>query len=448
MVNPVRVFPLFKSITCILLLGWGGASWGLNLMEAHDLALQRDPSFQSATKDYEAGLQYAPIGRSALLPKVIANYSNQTNHTTITNTNGASSPPLNYGSNYGALQVTQPFFNVEALARYRQGKAQTEFAQSKYQYLRFDLSYRVLQAYTDVLLAADQVQFQEAELALYQEQAKLSEKQYKKGELAITDVLQAQSSALVQQAKLLESQDELENMRRKLEGMIGQKVPIQQLARVHPRFQVIQAEAKSFEQWEELALNSNIELVAMKNQIDVAYQEYKKNAAGHFPVVNLVAAGVNQASNTPTSPTQGARQTYVGVQVNIPIYTGGETQSRSAQAYASYQKALADYEVARERIVTDLRKQYDVVRTSQQRILALTEAEVSVTRLLDSMRKGVKGGERIRLDVLAADKSLRSTKKDLAQAKYQYLISYLKLTQMGGVFEDADFQKIATYFIK
>jgi protease secretion system outer membrane protein len=446
--NKVQVTPSLKLLVCALLLGVGEASWGLGLMEAHDLAFQRDPSFQSATKDYEAGLQYAPIGRSAMLPKVNANYSNQANHTTITSTNGSSNPAQNYGSYYAAVQVTQPVFNVEAFARYQQGKAQAEFAQSKYQYLRFDLSYRLLQAYTDVLLAADQVQFQEAELAVYQEQAKLSEKQYKKGELTITDMLQAKSGALLQQAKLIESQDDLENMKRKLEGMIGQKVSVQQLARVHQRFQVIQTEAKSFESWEESALNGNIELLAMKNQIDVAYQEYKKNIAGHLPVVNLVAAGVNQVSNTPTSPTQGAKQTYVGVQVNIPIYSGGETQSRSSQAYASYQKALADYEVARERIVTDLRKQYDVLRSSQQKILALTEAEASVTRLVDSMRKGVKGGERIRLDVLAADKTLRSTRKDLAQAKYQYLIGYLKLTQMGGTFELADFQKIATYFIK
>ena len=64
------------------------------------------------------------------------------------------------------------------------------------------------------------------------------------------------------------------------------------------------------------------------------------------------------------------------------------------------------------------------------------------------MRKSVRGGERIKLDIFVADKSLRSTQKDLAQAKYQYLISYLKLQQMGGIFEYADFQKIATYFIK
>lgn len=448
MMNTVQVPAPLKPFLCVLLLSWCGVSWGLGLMEAHDLALQRDPSFRSATKDYEAGLQYGPIGRSAVLPKVTANYSNQANHTTNTFNNAASQGPFNYGSNYSAIQLNQPFFNLEALARLRQGNAQAEFAQSKYQYLRYDLSYRVLQSYTDLLLAIDHLHFQESELAVYKEQVKLSERQYQKGELTITDVLQAKSGLLLNQAKVIEAKDEVENMKRKLEGLVGQPVNLHSLAKLHQRFEVIQNDSKNFEQWEQLALNNNIELIAMKNQIDVAYQEYKKNLAGHFPVVNLVAAGVNQVSNTPTSVNQGSKQTYVGVQVNVPIFSGGETQSRSNQAYASYQKALADYDVAKERILTELRKQYDLTRSGQHKIHALMDAEASVTRLVDSMRKSVRGGERIKLDIFVADKSLRSTKKDLAQAKYQYLISYLKLQQMGGIFEYADFQKIATYFIK
>jgi protease secretion system outer membrane protein len=436
------------ALTICLMLASGARA--LDLMEAHDLALQRDPSFQSATKDYEAGLQNAPLGRSAMLPKVSANYSNQTNNTTVSSTT-ANTQPIHYGqygSNYSALQVTQPFFNLEALARLRQGNAQAQFAQSKYQYLKFDLSYRVLQSYTDLLFAMDHLQFQEAEQAVYDEQAKLSEKQYQKGELTVTDLLQAKSGALLVKTKVLEAKDDVENLKRKLEGIVGQKIDLAKLAKVHKRFVMIQADTKTFDQWEELTLTNNIELAAMKNQIDVAYQEYKKNVAGHFPVVNFVAAGISQASNTTNTINQASKQSYLGVQVNIPLYSGGETQSRSAQAYASYQKALADYEVARERVITELRKQYDLIQTGPQKIQALTEAEASVVRLVDSMRKSVKGGERINLDILVSEKTLRSTKKDLSQAKYQYLIAYLKLYQMGGLFDDADFKKIATYFVK
>jgi protease secretion system outer membrane protein len=134
--------------------------------------------------------------------------------------------------------------------------------------------------------------------------------------------------------------------------------------------------------------------------------------------------------------------------VSLPIYSGGETVSRSAQAYANYEKAKVDYSVARDRVIADLRKQYDLVRSGVVKIRALTAAKEYSTMLVDAMNKGVSRGEKINLDVLVAQKSLFLTSRDLAQSQYNYLTAYLRLHQLGGILEMDDFLKVTQYFSK
>jgi protease secretion system outer membrane protein len=180
--------------------------------------------------------------------------------------------------------------------------------------------------------------------------------------------------------------------------------------------------------------------------MEIAKQEYQRNHGGHYPVVNLVGGYSTQTSNTATTINQTFNQNYVGVQVNLPIYSGGEVKARSDQSYANYEKAQADYDVTRDKVITELRRQYDQVASGKQKIQALTAAQESATQLVKAMRKSLLAGERIRVDVLLAEKGLFNTRRDLAQTKYNYLIAYLKLCQLGGTLEVEDFQKVATYF--
>ena len=445
----------FKKTRLLLAFSFAFANsaQALTVLEAYEWALVRDPTFQSATKDYEAGLENDPIGRANLLPKLFANYSKAANRSNITGQqqiNGVAVGPYQYNANYpsdsAALQVTQPVFNLDAVARFKQGKAQAEFSRSKYRYLTLDLSFRVLQAYTDLLYAIDHERFQEAEYKAFDEQAKLNKRSFEKGEAAYVDFLQSESIALTAKAKVVEAGDGIENAKRILEGIIGQPVNLGQIAKLRSSFPFVPIEPASFESWKEKALENNVELMAMKDQIEIANQEYKKNVAAHYPVVNLVAAATTATSSTTVTINQKANTTYAGVQINLPIYGGGEIQARSSQAYANYQKAQADYDVAKERIITELRKQYDLMQSGKLKIQALTAAQATAVKLVEAMRRSVKGGERVNLDVLTADKTLFNTNQDLAQAKYQYLIAYLKLYQSSGIFDLADLQKISGYF--
>jgi protease secretion system outer membrane protein len=425
----------------------------IDLLRSYEMALASDPTYQSITQEYLAGLENVRIGRAAILPKVAGNYNNAVNRATQWGQQFPGGPNIsynwNYPSDFAALQLTQPLFNLDALARFKQGAAQTDLSQSKFMSGSQDLLIRVAQAYMDVLFSMDQLRFQEVERDAFLEQSKAAQRLFERGEGAQTNVLEAKAAYQFAESKVVDGENALEITRRKLDAIVGGKFEhTQTIARLKKQFEFLTMVTNDFTSWKERALASNPELKSMQNQIAIALQEYQKLNAGHYPVLNLVAALTTQSSNTVSSINQTTNQNYLGLQLSLPIFSGGETISRSAQAYANYQKAKADYDVARDRILTEMRQQFDLVRSGPIKIRALQSAKDYSSTLVDSMRKGVISGEKINLDVLVAQKSLLMSSRDLAQSQYLYLIAYLRLNQLGGGLEVDDFKKVAAYFIK
>jgi len=426
-------------------------AFALDLMQSYELALKNDPVYRSASKDYEAGMENNGIGRSAVMPKIAAQYNQNANRATQWGAQYTGGPNTStnwsYPSNYSYVQLTQPIFSLEAFARWRQGVAQADFSQSKYIFNTQDLLIRVLQAYTDLLFSQDQMQFQTAERDAFLEQWNVAKKLNKGGEASMTDMLEAEAAYQVSEAKVVDAKDAVENARRKFNSIVGESVEdASKVSKLSGNFRYLNLASLKFDDWKEKALANNAELKAAENNMEIAKQEYRKNHAGHYPVVNLIGALTTQQSNTVTSINNTTNQSYLGVQVNLPLFSGGETNARSSQALANYEKAQADYDVTKDKVITELRKQYDLVVSGKQKVQALSSAQESATQLVKAMRKSVMAGERINVDVLLAEKGLFNTRRDLAQTKYNYLIAYLKLNQLGGSLEVDDFEKVAIYF--
>ena len=427
------------------------AAHALDLMQAYDLALSNDPAFRSATKEYEAGLANLTIGRSGLMPQVSANYYGATNKSTITQPPYSGAPTftsnLNYQSNNSGVQLTQALFSLQAYASYLQGSAQADSAKSKFVYQSQDLLIRVLQAYTDLLNARDQLTFYTAQRDAYQEQLKVNESRFKAGEGTKTDILETHASFSMAEAQVIETRDLVENNKRKLEGVIGVSLPsAQSLKPLGKGFRMAGLQPNQFEAWQDSALSLNAEILTGKNNEEAARQEYRKNVGNNLPTVSAVANWNQQNSFYISTINQNASTSTVGVQASWPIFNGGQSLGQVTQSYALYEKAKADLDVIRTRVLTELRKQYDTVMSSQQRVAALQRAVDSATELTKAMRKSILAGERINMDALLADKGLATAQRDLFQAKYNYTLALLRLKQQAGTLSIEDLEKVASYF--
>jgi protease secretion system outer membrane protein len=446
---------MFQLLRCLLLawflLIYSNIANALNLIQAYEAALSNDPEFRIALKENEAGQASRVVGRAAVLPQVSASIYQASTDSKIAGPAYLNGPNVitnrAYPANNTVVQLTQPLINLEALARYRLGHAQADLSDARFMYRSQDLLVRVLQAYTDVLYAQDQLTFTVAERDAKKEQLTVNKRMLEKGEGTITDKLETQASYEMSEAQVIEAQDNVELAKRKLEVLIGN--PISSLSAVRKlsnQFRVIPLVPSAFELWKETALASNPEIRAQSHNIEVNRQDYQRNRAGHYPVLSGIASWNQAKSYTVSTIYQDTNTSSVGVQLTIPIFSGGEVTGRTSQARANFEKSQAEFDAVTNKVITELRKQYDLVISSQKKVMALTRAVESASELVKAMRKSIQAGQRINLDALIADRGLANAQRDLSQARYAYLLATLRLKQQAGTLTVEDLEQVATNF--
>lgn len=443
-------FPTRRLAACALaaaLACHGAPVFALGLVQAYESALQNDPDYRAAIHESEAGQQYKVLGRANLLPGISMSYAKSRNRADITAPNflgQIGTTHTDYPSSSGTVSLRQPLFNLDGIARYQQGIAQSSQSEARFVARRQDLILRLVGAYADAKFAEDQLALALAQRDSYAEQKKLNARMFEKGEGTRTDVLETQAKFDLAEAQVLEARDSLIAARDALSAIVG--VEVSRLDSLSDDFRVQPVQPASFDEWKTLALEHNAEIAVQRHAVEAAKQEINRSRAGHAPRVDLVASYNRSESETLSTRNQDATVRSIGVQLNIPFYAGGSVVAATSQAVAMHEKARADLDAKTTRVLVELRKQFGLVLSSAARIGAMENAVRSARELVQATRQSVKGGERINLDVLHARQQLYAAQRDLAQARYNYLTSYLKLRFAAGTLTAGDLHTVAGYF--
>jgi protease secretion system outer membrane protein len=441
---------LARALAGALLIGAGlhaAPASALGLVQAYEAALANDPLFRQAIQDAAAGRENRIIGRASLLPNVSASYSANKNFADLVQTNSLGqkipSEP-EYISRIANIQLRQPLFSLDALARYKQGKAQSDYSEEVLRLRGHELITRVVSTYCDALFAREQVRLSKVQRDMYAEQRAVNDRLFTKGEGTRTDMLETQARLDLAEAQLLEAQDNEQAALATLAGVVGQ--PVESLDELGQAFRIAPLAEGGFEQWRKLAFDNNPDLISQTAAIESARQEVNKSKAGHYPRVDMVASFSKNTAETLNTYNQESRNRAIGIQVSVPLYAGGQISAISRQAVAGLEKARAEYQVKTDKITVELRKQYAAVTSSTARIQALDKAVSSAKLLVTATEQSIKGGVRINLDLLNAQQQLYTSQRDLAQARYNYLLANLRLRGAAGILSDQDVREIAAYF--
>ena len=212
------------------------------------------------------------------------------------------------------------------------------------------------------------------------------------------------------------------------------------LAPLGTGLQLVTPQPAALEKWVEDSRSSNPQVRVADSNLVLARQEVTRNRAGHLPTVDAFAStGVNRAGvGTLGGPGTNIDISSIGVQMAVPIYQGGIVNSRVREAAANEDRAVRDLDGARRNAELATRQAYVGVTSGIAQVKALEAALVSSQSALDSSRLGREVGVRTQVDVLNAQQQLFSARRDLAQAKYNYIMSTLKLKAAVGRLSEAD----------
>ncbi len=423
------------------------------LMDAFMAARQFDPQYRAAWQTREAGLQEERIARAQLLPQAALTYGYNRNwlNQNVENPNTGQTQENsnnNYPSYVGRIEVRQPVVNFQGWAGLRQGQALSRAAEVEFDGRHQELMLRLYETYSGALLARDQLSIARAQADALNEQMRSNDLMFKAGEGTRTDMIETRSRFDVARAQVIAAEDQLGAAVRALVAITGpgQLTSIDQLDQLVPKFSPSPAQLESVEKWVQLARGSNAQVAAGRFNVQAADASVDRSRAGHYPTVNLVASHQRDEADSVSTINQRNRNNMIGVQVSVPIFSGGSVSAQTSQAVANYERAQAELDATSSQVEVELRRQYALVQSNAAKIQALESAVESATLLVEATQKSVAGGMRVNLDVLNAEERLFTARRDLAQARYEYLDAYMQLRFYAGVLTVDDLETVARYF--
>ena len=172
--------------------------------------------------------------------------------------------------------------------------------------------------------------------------------------------------------------------------------------------------------------------------LEVAHLETEKAKAANGPTVdaNGTLGVVNNRGDVQIPGT--TRQAQVGIELNIPLYTGGYNDNRIKETLKLEEKSRNDLDYARRSISEATKRAFFGVQSLRAQVKAYEAAEASTKLALEATQLGYKLGVRVNLDVLNAQTQLFSTQRDLAKARYDVVLNSLKLRQASGQLRPED----------
>jgi outer membrane protein len=402
-----------------------------NLSEVYRDALAYDAQYASAKAAYQAAEEKIPQARAGLLPNVNATAN-------LTHTEAQTTFPSNFTFNSlgWGINATQPIFRKQNWVVADEAQAQVKAAQTQLQIALQDLLLRTANAYFGVLQAQDNVDFVRTHKAAISEQLASAKRSFEVGTATITDTNEAQARFDLDSAQEIAALNALEVSKRalfKVTGMNYAKLsPLASVAVLKP------PEPGNLENWMGLAEQGNLAIVTQRYLKTVADNEVERNHAGHYPTLDLVASYNDSGNQSFGFLLIDVKSTAIGLQLGIPIYQGGLVSSGVRQAIANQEKARQDLADAQREASLQTSQAYLNVVNGAAQVKALEQALVSSQTSLDSTRLGMEVGVRTNIDVLNAQQQLYSTKKDLAAARYNFLLDTLSLKAAAGSLSDQD----------
>lgn len=429
-------------LTFALVISFAPVAGANELLAVYEHALSQDMQFQAARHARDAALEARPQARAALLPQINGSYGYQDQAEKGTEGfGGGPEQDVDRDATLKALTVTldQTLFDWAAFKRYDQAGDQVALAQAQYRSAEQALVLRTAETYFGLLSAADNLRFAKAEKGAFERQLDLGRQRFEVGLAAITETQEAQARYDLSVAQEITAEQQLASAREAVREITA--AADARLAPLQDEIPLRVPEPATVEPWLATARENNLDLVAASLQAEIAGKGVSVAQAGYLPTVGAQAEYQD-------SEAEGARFTgdleteTLGVQVRVPIFAGLATRSRVTQARATQEQVAAQREGTQRAVERRTRDAWLGVQSGASRVKALKQAVLSSATALEASETGLEVGTRTTVDVLNAQSALYSAQRDYARARYDYLLSVLRLKAAAGTLLAKDLAEI------
>ncbi|MFC1234673.1 outer membrane channel protein TolC [Vibrio sp. F74] len=404
-----------------------------DLAEIYNLAKDNDPTLRRSAAQRDAAFEAITSSRATLLPQInlTASYD-----ITRSDYDSAENNTLAAGINF-----SQELYQRSSWITLDTAEKSARQADAAYAAQQQNLILRVSTAYFEVLRAQDSLEFVRAEKAAVARQLEQTKQRFEVGLSAITDVHDAQAEYDTVLANEVVSENDLVNSYEALREITG---------REHTDLKVLDTKTFSTSETQESALQlmelaqtKNLTLLTARISQDIARDSISLASSGHLPSLTL-DGGYGYTDKGESNSDYDANTFNVGLNLSVPLYTGGDITSQVKQAEFNYVAASEDLEATYRSIVTTVRSSSNNINATIGTIRAYEQSVVSAKSALEATEAGFDVGTRTIVDVLDSTRRLYDANRNLSDARYNYIISVLNLRDATGTLSEQEILDINT----
>ena len=408
----------------------------MDFLQAYEQAQKDDPRILAAEFQYQATRETLPQARAALLPNVSLDVFTGKHNTETTVQATSITRADRYDREGFTLSLSQSLYNHAYWLQVLQADIYVAIGEANVNAARQELIVRTAQAYYNVLAAQDNLKFATAEKESIGKQLEQNQQRLNVGLIAITDVKESQAQYDLSVAQWITAENALANTRESLRSLIG--MAVDDLLPLANDMVLATPQPENIDEWVKTALQNNLSLKAAQLSLEVAQKQVGIQRAGHYPSVSLIARRNDATTDGLVSGDNEIRDDSVIVNLNVPIYSGGLTSSKTREAVALKEQArvLRDQSIRETEQLS--RTSYLGVTASIARVAAFKQALVSAQAAYEATQAGYEVGTRTAIDMLLVLREQYRAERDYAQARYDYILNFLRLKQAAGMLSRED----------
>ena len=449
-----------RALACLVLLGVATAAQSTDLVGVYQDALRNDPQIRQADANRLATREARPQAWSAVLPQITGTASRTQDKqdgnqgtlafdpTTNTYSPIAEAYNLNSTARTWSLNLRQNLFSWSNWMTIRQADSQVAQAEATYQAAQQSLILRVAQAYFNVLSAQDGLEANQASLEAISRQLDQANKRFEVGLIAITDVQEAKAARDTAAAAVIAAKRTLATAGDQLSEITGQKYD--RLSKPGEDMPLNSPQPADEDKWVQVSLDQNLSLISSRLAADIARDNVRIAFGGHLPTIDLVASKSRTTTDSdeavpplgPFTLDSVTNDRQYTLQITVPIFSGGLTQSKVRQS--QYLWIAAKEQVTQTSRATErqARDAYLGVISGIARVQALRQALESSQTALKATEAGYEVGTRTAVDVLNSRRTLVQAQTDYAGSRYDYIVSVFQLRLAAGNLARNDVEEI------
>lgn len=431
--NSPRTVRLGVPALSLILAGAIAQAEPLGFSRAFDAAVSHDAQFEAARHERNSAHHGVAVARSGLLPSLSWTSNRMRTQGERDFSNSLNQPvtvAVDYIAPQNALQLRAPILNVEAMARYKQAMRQADAADALYRVRGNELLDRVAVAYLQRLLAEEALGLVQMQQRWIEEQVSRADQRLQKGEGSRIELADARAQLALVQARVSEARDQVRVTRAGLARLTG--TDADDVPKVPSTWQLLPLDPTDPEEWQTHAQRFHAAIQAREKSVEVARMAVDRQVAGYYPRLDLVASAQTSSNESVTNLNQSNRLRSYGLQLSVPLYSGGGVSASVQAAQSDLLKVQAELETERRTARVEVERQYWAALNGRERVGLHQEAVRAAELVVEGVQRGLQAGLRTTADVLEAQSRLFSARKELLQAQLDGVLARARLQLLSG----------------